>query len=1049
MVDEQSFARSLIAIPSINGAELLKRMLPTLQVSPDLVYVLDQGSEDDTEAVCRNAGVNLVQLGRPHTYTEACNYGARLAKERGCPFVFVGNNDITFTTDVVGELLAELEADPGLAIVAPSQRLIDETRNIDQVAYRVQWDLENLTFAHDFEPHHQNIRRLEADFCELTFAGVRMSVVDEIGFLDDEFGFYHEDADFGLRAREAGYSCAYLPQSQIVHWTSSTVSAKSKSFKENYIKKNKALFSKKHLNNFVRHRFHKSESTDSWNIINKNIHPVLRRLGMVDDGAGELIFSHPGSFPYDILYTVWETTKLPAPWLDFADKYDMVLATSTFCQAVMQDAGFSRTHYVPLGVDCDVFHPWGSVQRFHKGPTFLWFSHNQFRKGLDVMVGAWRPFFAEHPDARLILMGRGLNGLPTKPDRQYLAGSFKVSEHASIGILAYEITSALDEASLAEVYRSVDFLVCSSRAEGFGFSIAEAMACGTPAIFGNFSSMTDFVFDGALTFDGQVARADYTDKGFSDVGDWWEPDQGQLTERLREAASLGPEAYKDLAHTGMRLIRNRFTWRNTAMALRRALITENIGVLSPDEKSRKQASPAIADGPFVLPASPNRPSLAGRLARRGAQLLGYFADGADKDGAWRALRGTFADLVFPYVWSRLSRALKVGKWLKRTKSLTGRPPTRDGVLFIGYAEGALGLGEVFRTTLRAVKSSGLPFGVYPFKRNIETRLIGPYMQDRYDVAHPYPVNVALMAPDQVPYLIEELEPYHFDQSYTVLITYWELQKAPEAWREPLKNVDEIWAPNAFVAGAFEGIFDGPITIVPPAIPIPADDLPDRTHFQLEADRFYFLFSFDYFSSPFRKNPIGVVEAFQRAFPKGDEPVGLVIKSVGLPQQYPDIRQHIQRAADHDPRIRLIDETLSREDMSGLIKSCDAYVSLHRSEGLGLGMIEAMTFGRIVIGTDYSGCSDFLNDRTGFPVPYGFTPIGGHEYPWSEGQKWAQPDVQAAADIMRSVVANPEEARRRGAFARDFIADLYSDTAVANAIKDRLSQIEALRGKADP
>jgi GT2 family glycosyltransferase len=117
MTVEAALQKSLLAIPSINGGRLLERMLPTLRIPGELVVVLDQGSTDNTEEVCRKAGVGLRQLGRPHTYTEACNIGAEIAKERGCDFVFVANNDITFTTDVMRELLAELLRDPRLGIV--------------------------------------------------------------------------------------------------------------------------------------------------------------------------------------------------------------------------------------------------------------------------------------------------------------------------------------------------------------------------------------------------------------------------------------------------------------------------------------------------------------------------------------------------------------------------------------------------------------------------------------------------------------------------------------------------------------------------------------------------------------------------------------------------------------------------------------------------------------------------------------------------------------------------------------------------------------------
>ena len=157
---EQALRKTLFAIPSINGGRLLDRMLPTLRLPTDIVVVLDQGSTDDTEEVCRSAGVQLVQLGRPHTYTEACNLAARMAADRGADFIYVANNDITFQTDVARQLLAAMMDDPNLAICAPTQFLIDDAIGVRRLVYRAAWDLENLAFFHDFAPPRGNPVRI-------------------------------------------------------------------------------------------------------------------------------------------------------------------------------------------------------------------------------------------------------------------------------------------------------------------------------------------------------------------------------------------------------------------------------------------------------------------------------------------------------------------------------------------------------------------------------------------------------------------------------------------------------------------------------------------------------------------------------------------------------------------------------------------------------------------------------------------------------------------------------------------------------------------------
>lgn len=959
---EAALRKTLLAIPSINGGSLLARMLPTLRIPAEHVVVLDQGSDDDTETICRRHGVGLVQLNRPYTYTEACNFGARLARERGCAFLFVGNNDIAFKTDVVRECLETLLADPRLGVVAPSQIMINEAANLRLHAYRVFWSLDRMIFEHEFTRPAAGTRRLEADFCELTLVGTRISVLDEVGFLDDDFGFYHEDADFGFRLREKGYDCAYLPHAVIEHWTSSTFSQNSPRQKY-YIKKNKRLFRDKHLGIHVSHRDHRSTDASSWSRINRSLHPHLRRMGMLDDQAPELIFAHPGGEPFDHLYTVWETSRLPESWRAQAGRYKSVSAPSRWCAEVLRAEGFAHAAYVPHGVDSDVFSPWGEVNRLYERKTFLWNAHNQHRKGLDVMLAVWARFHRQRPLAQLLLMGVGLRDrIKGAPSSQRRIGPFEIHDFADQGVSVYEIIEPLSDEALAAIYRGVDYGVSTARSEGFGFVIAEAMACGAPTIFGAYGGARDFVFPGALTFGGKSVPADYHDKGFHDVGAWWEPNQDQLLARLFEAYDLPTEDRQALAERGWRAMR-RFSWRETCFALRRVL-----------------------------------------------------ADAADREAAADDRRLSASGAAAPL----------------RT------PPA---TLFVGYAEGDLGLGQSFRDDVEAAIDANLDVAIYPFDKAIETRKIGPFHPELYERAQARPVNVIVVAPDQTPYVEQALAPTMFASSYNILRTYWELPDAPQAWRPFLARIDEIWVPNAFVADAFRDIFPRKIAIVPTAVDATIKARADRAEFGLEAERFYFLFSFDYFSSPYRKNPLAAAQAFAAAFPDPSEKVGLVIKSLGAIERFPEIAAALERCAAEDPRIVLMHRSLDRDKMLSLIDAVDCYLSLHRAEGFGAGMAEALLLGKPVIGTDFSGSRCFLDDSVGYPVPYVMRDIQRDEYGWGEGQVWADPIPSEAARLMRAVHDDPAEAKRRAEAGRLRISTQFSRAAVGAAIRSRLAELQ--------
>jgi glycosyltransferase involved in cell wall biosynthesis len=257
----------------------------------------------------------------------------------------------------------------------------------------------------------------------------------------------------------------------------------------------------------------------------------------------------------------------------------------------------------------------------------------------------------------------------------------------------------------------------------------------------------------------------------------------------------------------------------------------------------------------------------------------------------------------------------------------------------------------------------------------------------------------------------------------------------------LTGIHEVWAPNDYVAAAIGDVFTGPIRTVPPCVAIDQEaDYPDRADLGLDEGRFYFIYSFDYFSFPQRKNPLGVLRAFREAFPDLNANIGLVIKSTGSEDHHPPIRRAIREAQAADPRIVVIDRGMDRREMLGLIRACDCYASLHRAEGFGLGMVEAMMFGRPVIGTAFSGSTDFLSEETGFPVPYKLRPVRSGEYVWTSGQVWAEPDHSSAVRLMRQVYEEPGLRQARAAAGQAFARARYGPEAVGAAVEAALRVI---------
>jgi len=195
----------------------------------------------------------------------------------------------------------------------------------------------------------------------------------------------------------------------------------------------------------------------------------------------------------------------------------------------------------------------------------------------------------------------------------------------------------------------------------------------------------------------------------------------------------------------------------------------------------------------------------------------------------------------------------------------------------------------------------------------------------------------------------------------------------------------------------------------------------------------------------RKNPLAVVEAFRRAFRTGgrNAPATLVLKTLNS-EIVPANAQALRDSLQDNPDVILIERTLTRQATLALIDACDAVVSLHRSEGLGLLIAEAMVLGKPVISTDYSATTELVSPETGYPVDYRLVPVRDGEYPFHDGQHWADADVDHAAWQMREVFEDAAGVARRVAAARVHVHAGYGQAAVSARQVARLRMIEGGR-----
>ena len=368
----------------------------------------------------------------------------------------------------------------------------------------------------------------------------------------------------------------------------------------------------------------------------------------------------------------------------------------------------------------------------------------------------------------------------------------------------------------------------------------------------------------------------------------------------------------------------------------------------------------------------------------------------------------------------------------------------EGVNVVGYLEAESGIGESARSMLRIVKAARVPAAPINFRVGNMSR-----MQEAIPgidaTAHFHGVNLFHINADQMFVAYESLGATLFEGRYNIGFWAWELADFPEAWLPSFDLVDEVWVPSSFCQQAIAVKSPVPVLRVPHSVEAPPL-APDRTRFGLSAQDVAFFAMCDVLSVPERKNPLGVAEAFRAAFP-GGEPVRLFLK-IGNLEYQPDLKAKLAELARADARITLLTGYLARAELWALMASIDCFVSLHRAEGFGLGMAEAMACGKAVIATPWSGNVDFTRADNALLVDYRLVPLERDLGPYRKGQLWAEPDVASAAQAMRQVAASPELRARLGERGLRTVAAELSPKALAPLVATRLGTVHALlRAKA--
>ncbi|RCW50845.1 glycosyltransferase family 4 protein [Paenibacillus prosopidis] len=379
---------------------------------------------------------------------------------------------------------------------------------------------------------------------------------------------------------------------------------------------------------------------------------------------------------------------------------------------------------------------------------------------------------------------------------------------------------------------------------------------------------------------------------------------------------------------------------------------------------------------------------------------------------------------------------------KRKKGSIKRRLKRRGINLIGYIRAEMGIGEACRSIAKAIKKTGIPFRILNYPKGNPGRMLDFSWRKMESKRPSHNTNLFIMNPDSLLGARHYFGNALFKKRYNIGYWHWELPEFPDEWCKSFKWVQEIWVPTQFIKESVEKKAKVPVRVIPLAIEVGYDPHLNRQSFGLPQDRYLFLSMFDTNSLTQRKNPYAAVEAFQSAFANDDAAAGLVVK-ISNPEVDPEgIRILKQRTADY-PNIFFIEGVIGREEVNALLHSVDCFISLHRSEGFGLGLAEAMYLGKPVIGTGWSGNTDFMNADNSCPVQYELKTVGQDYGLYKAHQIWANPDIGHAAYYMKKLVNDREWALRIGLNGQTTIHTDFSPNAVGMLIKNRLESKKLL------
>ncbi len=338
------------------------------------------------------------------------------------------------------------------------------------------------------------------------------------------------------------------------------------------------------------------------------------------------------------------------------------------------------------------------------------------------------------------------------------------------------------------------------------------------------------------------------------------------------------------------------------------------------------------------------------------------------------------------------------------------------VVLVGHPFAPIGMGEHLRATYRALRSARVPvrlldvFGLNEREPELEKEF-GAALVKRVGPG----VALFCINGNEVEPILADLGERAEGAARRIVYPAWELPNYPAEWARQLERFDEVWSASAYSHASISAAVGRPVHRMPLPTEVRAVSPVGRRAFGIPEDAYAFLFFFDLTSFIERKNPFAALEAFRRvrmAVPGRD--IRFVVKLNSSRAKPADHQRFLDFVEGFGDGVVLLDHTISGAEVKALHMCADAFVSLHRAEGYGFGMAEAMFLGKPVVATGYSGNMEFMSEGNSFPIGHRLVPVPECAYPFAKGQVWAEPDVEEAAEAMACLVRDPALGRSVGA-----------------------------------